>query len=152
MNSLDVARNKIKDLVPETAAKMQISTHNAEAIIDQIVFELLKEVFVYECKETKNDEKKSLNQISGIGNEADLKRHSRKMQYSNYYRKELSERMKREYDFSSPELDIKDMSALGKRHPGYQLSRYDIEQLEAMENLVLLNNIVNRRITFDFII
>ncbi|MCR4889482.1 MAG: hypothetical protein K5979_09960 [Ruminococcus sp.] len=151
MNNLDIARKQIVFLFSLVAPDKQIDSWETETIIDQIIFELLKEVVDSEYKEKKKSEKKSLNQISGKkvdrGTEANLKLHSRKMQYSNYYREDLAKRLKTEYDFSSPDLDIKDMSALGKRHPGYQLSRYDIEQLKAMEELVILKNIVNRRIT-----
>ena len=108
---------------------------------DQILFELLKKVYIEDV-----EEKSSLYKISE-DDDTEGKRHSRTMQYINYYRKNLAENLKEDFDFTSPKLEIPDMHEHNKRRKGYRLSDYDVEQMKAMEDLMLLKNIPNRRIT-----
>lgn len=59
----------------------------------------------------------------------------------------MAEILEENYDFTSPKLKIPDVSKWDNRCIGYQLSCYDAEEIEAMENLILLKNIANKRIT-----
>lgn len=144
MNILEQARKIIKHFVGLLVIKNKVCVNiqDIEKCTNQILFELIKEDFIIEPKEVK-----SLNEISGLGNESELKAHSRTVQYSNYYRERLAQKFKDDYHLIPPELIVPDMTKRSIRRAGYQLSDYDEEQMKAMENLKLLKIIADRRIT-----
>ena len=143
MENMDTARKIIKDFIFLFMMQNKLYTNicKIDQYTNQILFELLKEVYI------ENLEKRlTLHEISGDV-ESTQKMHSRTMQYSNYYRSQLADRLEEEYNFTSPVLEIPDMKELIKRRAGYRLNGYDVIQMEALENLILLKNIANRRIT-----
>ncbi len=145
MGKLDEARSIVKRYVLFFLIQNRayINIRKIDLYTNQIVFELLKEIYVED-----SEKKMSLYEMSGReGNEDKQRKHARTMHYSNYYRQQLAEKLEENYNFTSPKLEIPDMSEWDNRRIGYQLSSYDAEQIEAMENLTLLKNIANRRIT-----
>lgn len=144
MNQLEQARKIIKHFVGLLVIenKICVNVQDIGKCTNQILFELIKEAFIIESKKDM-----SLNKISGLGNENVLKMHSRTIQYSKYYRKQTADRFIKDFGFSPPELDVTNMTNKNKFLNAYQLSKYDIEQMESMENLKLLKTIANRRIT-----
>lgn len=146
MDNLEQARKIIKHFVSLLMIKNNICVNIQDIgkCTDQILFELIKEAFIIEFPKDM-----SLNQISLLDDKIDsaLRTHSRTMRYSNYYRKWLAQKFKDDYDFIPQELNVPDMIKRENCFSGYQLSTYDKEQMEAMENLKLLKTIVNQRIT-----
>lgn len=144
MDNLEKARKIIKHFVGLLVIRNNICVNIQDIgkCADQILFELIKNAFIAESEKDL-----SLNKISGLGYEAELKKHSRTMQYSNYYRDQSAQKFKEDYDFIPPELVVPDMTNRDIRTVGYQLSSYDVEQIEAIESLKLLKTIANRRIT-----
>ena len=145
MGKLDEARSIVKNYVLFFLMQNRayINIRKIDLYTNQIVFELLKEIYVED-----SEKKLSLYKISGGDENQDKQRkHARTMHYSNYYRQQLAETLEENYSFTSPKLETPDMSEWDNRRIGYQLSNYDVEQIETMENLILLKNIVNSRIT-----
>ena len=145
MGKLDEARSIVKNYVLFFLMQNRayINIRKIDLYTNQIVFELLKEIYVED-----SEKKLSLYKISGGDENQDKQRkHARTMHYSNYYRQQLAETLEENYSFTSPKLETPDMSEWDNRRIGYQLSNYDVEQIETMENLILLKNIANSRIT-----
>ena len=142
MGKLDEARSIVKSCILFFLMQNGLYTNiqKIDLYTNQIVFEILKEIYIED-----SEKKFSLNGLSD--DESEKKMHSRTMHYSNYYRQQTTELLEENYSFTSPELEIPNMGKWDNRRVGYRLSSYDAEQIEAMENLILLKNIANRRIT-----
>ena len=143
MENLEQARKIIEHFVGLLVIENSIcvSMHDIGQCANQILFELLKDVYI-----TEPQERESLYRISGATVDNDLKMHSRTMQYSNYYREQSAQQFKADYDFIPPELVVPDINDHYNRSAGYQLSSYEKEQMKAIENPKLFKSITNRRI------
>lgn len=111
--------------------------------VDQVIFELIKEVTVKGWKENGN----SIKSIAG-SDTADEKKLQRALKYSNHYKTLHNEEYFNYFGKILDELVVKKVPDGRKRYfYSSNLSEYDVYQLKAMKELDILGYLTDRRIT-----
>lgn len=148
MNNLDLVRKNIMFIVEYLYILRGIMfdagncLKTLEMHTDQIIFELIKENFIEKSK----DNAQSLTMHSGgIEYNEIIKKHSRALQYSRYYRDILSDNLKSNFDFSIPKLKYEEREK-NAHFKKCNLNDYELDMLETMEDLNILKYITDKRI------
>lgn len=148
LNNLDSVRKNVMLVVRcvQILSGIQFKESSFEKTIemhtDQIIFELIKENFIEKSK----DNAQSLTVHSGgIDYDEIIKKHSRALQYSRYYRVILSDDLKSNFDFSIPKLKYEEREK-NAHFKKCNLNDYEWAMLETMEDVNILKYITDKRI------
>ncbi len=148
MNNLDLVRKNIMFIVEYLYILRGIMFDASNCLktlemhTDQIIFELIKETFI----EKNKDNVQSLTMHSGgIEYNEIIKKHSRALQNSKYYRDILADELKSNFNYSIPKLKYEER----KKNAHFEkcnLNDYEMAMLENMEDIKILKYITDKRI------
>lgn len=148
MNNLDLVRKNIMFIVEYLYILGGITfdvdncVKTLEMHTDQIIFELIKESYI----EKNKDNGQSLTMHSGgIACNEIIKKHSRALKNSKYYRDTLADELESNFNYSIPKLKYEER----KKNAHFEkcnLNDYEMAMLETMEEVKILKYITDKRI------